>query len=50
MLMGANSAHTNGLNLMLCDGSVRFVNTGISLSTWRALGTVNGGEVLGGDF
>jgi prepilin-type N-terminal cleavage/methylation domain-containing protein/prepilin-type processing-associated H-X9-DG protein len=46
----ANSGHPNGVNLLLFDGSVRFVSYGISLGTWRALGTRNGGEVLGNDF
>jgi prepilin-type N-terminal cleavage/methylation domain-containing protein/prepilin-type processing-associated H-X9-DG protein len=46
----ASSCHTNGVNLLLCDGSVHFVTNGISLTTWRALGTRNGGEVLGSDF
>jgi prepilin-type N-terminal cleavage/methylation domain-containing protein/prepilin-type processing-associated H-X9-DG protein len=46
----ANSGHTNGVNLALCDGSVRFVNNSISLATWRALGTRNGNEVLGSDW
>jgi prepilin-type N-terminal cleavage/methylation domain-containing protein/prepilin-type processing-associated H-X9-DG protein len=48
--MSANSAHTGGVNLALCDGSVRFVGNTINLTTWRALGTRNGGEVLGGDY
>ena len=46
----ANSFHTNGVNLALCDGSVRFVSYGISITTWRALGTMCGGEVIGNDF
>jgi prepilin-type N-terminal cleavage/methylation domain-containing protein len=46
----ANSAHTNGLNVCLMDGSVRFVSKTISIATWRALGSMNGGEVLGNDF
>jgi hypothetical protein len=33
--------------MALCDGSVRFVSNGIALPTWRALGSRNGGEVLG---
>jgi prepilin-type N-terminal cleavage/methylation domain-containing protein/prepilin-type processing-associated H-X9-DG protein len=49
-VMSANSAHPGGVNLLLCDGSVRFVTNGISMPTWRALGTRNGGETLGSDF
>jgi prepilin-type N-terminal cleavage/methylation domain-containing protein/prepilin-type processing-associated H-X9-DG protein len=48
--MSANSAHAGGVNLLLCDGSVRFVSNGVSLPTWRALGTRNGGEVPAGDY
>jgi prepilin-type N-terminal cleavage/methylation domain-containing protein/prepilin-type processing-associated H-X9-DG protein len=48
--MSANSAHTNGVNLLLCDGSVRFVNSNISMATWRALGTRARGDLLGGDW
>jgi prepilin-type N-terminal cleavage/methylation domain-containing protein/prepilin-type processing-associated H-X9-DG protein len=43
----ATSGHAGGVNLVLFDGSVRFVSNGIDLATWRALGTRNGGEVLG---
>jgi prepilin-type N-terminal cleavage/methylation domain-containing protein/prepilin-type processing-associated H-X9-DG protein len=43
----ANSGHTNGVNMALCDGSVRFVTNGIDLNTWRAIGSRNGGEVFG---
>lgn len=50
MMMVANSGHTQGVNLGLCDGAVRFVPNRISLSTWRALGTRNGREILGADF
>jgi len=46
----ANSSHIGGVNLLLCDGSVRFVSNSISITTWRAVGTRNGGEVLGPDF
>jgi prepilin-type N-terminal cleavage/methylation domain-containing protein/prepilin-type processing-associated H-X9-DG protein len=42
----ANSGHTNGVNMALCDGSVRFVTNSIDLFTWRALGSRNGGEIL----
>jgi prepilin-type N-terminal cleavage/methylation domain-containing protein/prepilin-type processing-associated H-X9-DG protein len=48
-LSTARSYHPGGVNLLLADGSVRFVNNSISLGTWRALATRAGGEVLG-DF
>jgi hypothetical protein len=35
------------VNLLLCDGSVRFVGSGVGVPTWRALATRNGGEVPG---
>jgi prepilin-type processing-associated H-X9-DG protein len=50
MMMVANSNHTNGVNLALCDGSVRFIAGSISLATWRGLGSRNGEEHLGDDF
>jgi prepilin-type N-terminal cleavage/methylation domain-containing protein/prepilin-type processing-associated H-X9-DG protein len=46
----ANSGHTNGVNVGFCDGSIHLVSNGVSLTTWRALGTRNGGEVLGNDW
>ena len=49
-MMGARSLHTNGLNVSLCDGSVRFVSTGVSVATWRSVGTAQGGETLGNDW
>ena len=42
----ARSMHTNGVNVALCDGSVRFVNGSIPLFAWRAMGSRNGGEVF----
>ncbi len=41
------SHHPGGVNLLLCDGSVRFVSDSIDLDVWRALGSRNQGEVLG---
>ncbi len=43
----ARSRHTGGVNVLFADGSVHFVVNGIALATWRALGTMNGGEVVG---
>jgi prepilin-type N-terminal cleavage/methylation domain-containing protein/prepilin-type processing-associated H-X9-DG protein len=50
MQVPPSSFHTGGVNVLLADGSVRFITNSISLSTWRALGTRNGGEVLGSDL
>jgi prepilin-type N-terminal cleavage/methylation domain-containing protein/prepilin-type processing-associated H-X9-DG protein len=46
-IAGARSRHTGGVNVCLCDGSVRFVSDSIDLNTWKALGTMNGGETIG---
>jgi prepilin-type N-terminal cleavage/methylation domain-containing protein len=46
-LTAARSAHSGGVSLLACDGSVRFVSNGIQLASWRALGTRAGGEVPG---
>ena len=46
----ARSRHTNGVNVAMCDGSVRFVSNSISLATWRAISTSQGGETLGPDW
>jgi prepilin-type N-terminal cleavage/methylation domain-containing protein/prepilin-type processing-associated H-X9-DG protein len=43
----ARSRHTTGVNVALCDGSIRFVQNAVTLSTWQALGTMDGGEVFG---
>src|SRR6185312_8684931 len=45
-----SSAHDNGVNVVFCDGSLHFISNGISLLTWRALGTRNGSDVPGSDF
>jgi prepilin-type processing-associated H-X9-DG protein len=46
-LTAARSNHAGGVNLLLCDGSARFVPNGVSPAAWRALATRNGGEVPG---
>jgi prepilin-type N-terminal cleavage/methylation domain-containing protein len=43
----ANSMHTGGVHVLLCDGAVRFISTNIDLNTWRGIGTREGGEILG---
>ena len=45
----ARSYHSAGVNVLFCDGSVKFVKDAVSLVTWRALSTKDGFEVLSGD-
>jgi prepilin-type N-terminal cleavage/methylation domain-containing protein/prepilin-type processing-associated H-X9-DG protein len=40
------SQHKGGANFVMADGSVRFINENIALSTFKALGTRAGGEVI----
>jgi len=48
-LTAARSRHPGGVNVCLCDGSVRFVSENVKLATWHALWTREGCELLG-DF
>jgi prepilin-type N-terminal cleavage/methylation domain-containing protein/prepilin-type processing-associated H-X9-DG protein len=41
----ARSRHPGGVNAAMSDGSVRFYRNAIDLTTWRALGSMAGGEV-----
>jgi len=41
----ASSFHNCGVNVLLLDGSVKFVSQSVDYSTWLALGTIAGGEV-----
>src|SRR5262245_49003016 len=42
----ARSRHPGGVNVLFGDGAIRFVSNNIVLATWRALGTMNGSEVI----
>lgn len=41
----ARSRHPGGVNVVMCDGSVSFVDDSIALSSWRGLASRSGGEV-----
>jgi prepilin-type processing-associated H-X9-DG protein len=45
--MFARSRHQGGVNVALCDGSVRFVSDTIAINTWQALGTAEGSDIVG---
>lgn len=42
--------HPGGANVLMGDGSVRFVKETIDPLTWVAISTRNGGEVVSGDY
>ncbi|HVK12761.1 MAG TPA: DUF1559 domain-containing protein [Gemmataceae bacterium] len=44
-LTAARSYHPGGVNVLLADGSARFVRDAVAPAAWRALGTRNGGEI-----
>ena len=45
--LSSRSRHGGGVNAVLCDSSVRFVDNNIDPATWKALSTMNGGEQVG---
>jgi len=45
-----SSPHTSGINVLLGDGSVKFVSRGVSPTTWWAAITPAGGDNLGSDW
>jgi prepilin-type N-terminal cleavage/methylation domain-containing protein/prepilin-type processing-associated H-X9-DG protein len=46
---GARSRHSGGVNCLFGDGSVRFIKNSISMPTWLAINSANGGEVVSSD-
>jgi len=48
-IMTAGSAHPGGVNVLLLDGSVRFIKDTVNYNSWYALGTHAGAEVISSD-
>ena len=46
MVIPPSSGHSGGVNVVLGDGSVRFMRDSVDLAAWRAMGTIRGGEVV----
>ncbi|QEG30962.1 hypothetical protein GobsT_57800 [Gemmata obscuriglobus] len=44
--MAARSGHGGGVNVLFCDGGVRFARDAVAPETWQALATRSGGEVV----
>jgi prepilin-type N-terminal cleavage/methylation domain-containing protein/prepilin-type processing-associated H-X9-DG protein len=49
MVVPPTSRHPGGCNVMMGDGSVRFIKNTVNVQTWQAIGTRNGGEVISSD-
>jgi prepilin-type N-terminal cleavage/methylation domain-containing protein/prepilin-type processing-associated H-X9-DG protein len=45
----ADSYHPGGVNVLMADGSVRFIKDSVNVNTWMALGTRANGEVISSD-
>jgi prepilin-type N-terminal cleavage/methylation domain-containing protein/prepilin-type processing-associated H-X9-DG protein len=45
-MFAMRSRHSGGINLLMCDGSVRFVKNSINQLTWWAISTKASGEVI----
>jgi prepilin-type N-terminal cleavage/methylation domain-containing protein/prepilin-type processing-associated H-X9-DG protein len=46
---GARGRHPGGVNVLMGDGSCRFIKNSVNGATWMALGSINGGEVVSSD-
>lgn len=42
----SRSRHPGGVQVLLCDGAVRFVSDTIDMTVWQAVGSIEGGEAL----
>jgi prepilin-type N-terminal cleavage/methylation domain-containing protein/prepilin-type processing-associated H-X9-DG protein len=49
MQVPPSSRHPGGANMMMGDGSCRFIRNSVNLQTWRAVGTRNGAETVSSD-
>ncbi|MFI4875411.1 MAG: H-X9-DG-CTERM domain-containing protein, partial [Blastopirellula sp. JB062] len=47
VVIAPRSRHPGGVNVSLCDGSVRFIGETIDAIVWRALSTAQGQEPIG---
>jgi prepilin-type N-terminal cleavage/methylation domain-containing protein/prepilin-type processing-associated H-X9-DG protein len=45
----ARSRHPGGVNVIMADGSARFVKNSLNIRTWRALSTTQGAEIVSSD-
>ena len=46
-LFSFRSTHTGGVQFLFCDGSVNFLSQNIDMAVYKALGSRNGGDIVG---
>jgi prepilin-type processing-associated H-X9-DG protein len=46
---GPSSMHSGGVNVVMVDGSVKFITDTVNLKTWTALATIAGNETISSD-
>ena len=44
--VAASSYHSGGVNVLMMDGTVKFIKNSINYMTWYALGTTDMGEAV----
>jgi prepilin-type processing-associated H-X9-DG protein len=44
-----SSYHPGGADVLMCDGSVRFLKNSVAIQTFWGLGSIAGGEVISAD-
>ena len=49
MVTSPRSKHPGGVNVGMCDGSVRFLKNSINIRTFQSLASTKGGEVISAD-
>lgn len=48
-IWGMSSYHPGGANVLMCDGSVKFLKDSVNMNTLWAIGSRSGGEVVSAD-
>ncbi len=48
-VFSARSRHSGGVNVLLADGSLRFVKNSVNLAIWQSVASIDGGEVVSSD-
>src|SRR5262249_47482357 len=48
-ISNADSYHSGGVNVLMTDGSVKFIKDTVNPRTWWSLGTRAGGEIISAD-